>query len=351
MQSTYLNTSATGLLPAEFTIAANELYAELATNSSTHAERWRNDEMPAIKQNIATFLNADAANIALIPNFSWGMNAIVHSLKEDEKVLMYAPDYPSLIEPFRINKFDITWVHDTDGFTIPVDEIKQKLIAENINVLAISHVQWMSGYKIDLADLGSFCRENNIWFIVDATQSFGAIPIDLGTLNIDVLITSTYKWMNAGFGTGIMYVNSRFLQAYTPAVGGNNSYVLRDGKPVYEPGILSFEPGHPNMYGYTVLNAAINDKKLRGVAAICEHNTKLTQLLIDGIQGLNVKLVGEASTQNRASIIFLKDENGLWDKLTEHNIICSQRGKIRISMHYYNTEQDIKLLLNVLQGL
>ena len=256
-----------------------------------------------------------------------------------------------MLEPFRINNFDITWVHDTDGFTIPVEEIKQKLVAEKINILAISHVQWMSGYKIELADLGAFCRQHNILFIVDATQSFGAIPINLAELDIDVLITSNYKWMNAGFGTGVMYVNNRFLETYTPAVGGNNSYTIKDGKPVYEPGILSFEPGHPNMYGFTVLGAAIQDKMQRGIEHIEAHNKMLTQMLIDEVAGLNVTLIGEPSVANRASIIFVKDENGLWAKLNEHGIICSQRGNVRISMHYYNTVDDIRSLVKVLKEI
>ncbi|MCB0697783.1 MAG: aminotransferase class V-fold PLP-dependent enzyme [Chitinophagaceae bacterium] len=347
--STYLNTAATGILPAEFTEQANKFYAELSANASSRAEKWRDIEQPLIRQNIADFLGADVGNIALIPNFSWGINAMVHSLTGNEKVLAYAADYPSLLEPFRINGFNITWVKDMDGFTIPVDEIKERLLSEHINILAVSHVQWMSGYKIDLADLGSFCRQHGILFIVDATQSLGAIQINLAELDVDVLIASNYKWMNAGFGTGILYVNSRFFDRYTPAVGGNNSYRIKDGKPVYEPGILSFEPGHPNMYGFTVLNAAINDKSKRGVEHIEQHNRTLTQMLIDGLQDLDVTLIGEADTKNRASIVFLKEENGIWDKLQKHSIVCSQRGNIRISMHYYNTPDDINALLNALK--
>src|SRR5690606_25751688 len=139
-----------------------------------------------------------------------------------------------------------SWIADTDGFTIPIKELKQRLLDENINVLAISHVQWMSGYKLDLADIGRFCADNGIGFIVDATQSLGAINIDLSALPVDVLIASDYKWMNAGFGTGIMYVGRNFINNYPPAVAGFGSYTFSGGKPQYIPGARSFEPGHPN---------------------------------------------------------------------------------------------------------
>lgn len=351
MQTIYLNTAATGTLPQEFTTAANKLYTDLSTNSSQYAEQWRDTELPIIRKSVASFIGTTEKNLAFLPNFSWGITGIVHSLRGDEKVLMYTADYPSLLDPFKINGFDITWVIDTDGFTIPIEELKQKLLAEKIEVLAISHVQWMSGYKVDLAVLGNFCKKHNIWFVVDATQSVGAIPIDVVAMNIDVLIASNYKWMNAGFGTAIMYVCDEFLDEYTPKVGGNNSYVIKDGKPVYIPGINSYEPGHPNMYGLAILAEAVKDKTNRVVANIENYNRSLTQLLLDNIRTLKVQLVGEDSTDNRASIIFLKDENGLWDKLKEHNIICSQRGNIRISMHYYNTEADVMKLIEVLKML
>ena len=351
MQTTYLNTAASGLVPPEFTEAANRLYAELAVTASSRAEKWRDEEQPAIRQNMADFLGVPVGNVALIPNFSWAMNGIVHSLTGDEKVLLYTGDYPSLLEPFRINRFNITWVGDTDGFAIDIEELKAKLLSENIEVLAISHVQWMSGYKINLADLGSFCKEHDIWFVVDATQSMGAMPINPFELNIDVFIASNYKWMNAGFGTGLMYASDGFLEKYTPAVGGNNSYVIKDGKPQYTPGILSFEPGHPNMFGFTILNAAITNKMQIGLQAIEAHNKKLTQLLLDEIQGMNVQLVGELSTDNRASIVFLKDRNGLGELLKSNGIIVTHRmGLIRISMHYYTTEADVMALVKLLKN-
>lgn len=349
MQPIYLNTAATGLLPQEFTTEANKLYLSLANNASAYAEHWRDNQLPIVKQNIGKLINGPADNIAVLPNFSWGINGVVHSLKGDEKILLYAADYPSLLEPFRVNNFDITWVHDTDGFTIPIQELKAKLLSEKINILAISHVQWMTGYKIDLADIGTFCKQHDILFVVDATQSIGAIPIDISQYHVDVLIASTYKWLNAGFGTAFMYINNSFLQRYTPKVAGNNSYVLQDGKPVYIAGITSYEPGHPNMYGLTVLNAAITHRLKQTVAAVYQHNQHLTQKLIDGIANTNAEMIGEHSTDNRASIIFLKNTNNLLQKLQENNITVSLRGNIRISMHYYNALAEVEKLLAVVQ--
>lgn len=350
MQNIYLNTASSGLVPAEFTNAANELQAQLAANASTRAEQWRDEEQPLIRQAVAEFLGAGADNVALVPNFSWAMNGIVHSLRGDEKVLLYKSDYPSLLEPFRINNFDITWIGDTDDFFISTQELQETLLSEKIEVLAISHVQWLSGFKTDLDMLGRFCREHDIWLIVDATQSLGAIAINPIVQHIDVLISSNYKWMNSGFGTGVMYMSDEFLAAYTPKVGGNNSYGIIDGEMKYAPFIRSFEPGHPNMYGFTVTRAAIEHKLATGVGVIEEHNRTLTQLLLDNLQGTPVSLIGDATTVNRASMVFLRDADGSLLKFIKNNgvLVSGRMGHVRISMHYYNTEADVMALVDVL---
>ncbi|MEZ5017143.1 MAG: aminotransferase class V-fold PLP-dependent enzyme [Flavipsychrobacter sp.] len=347
---TYLNTAACGLLPSAFTTQAEELYDEMSADASTHAEHWRDNVQPELRKAVGKLLNTDVENIALLPNFSWGINGVVQSLKGTERILMYKNDYPSLTEPFKIKGFDITWVGDEDGFAIDVAAIKTHILAKQVDILAISHVQWMSGFKVDLKELGTWCKENDVLFIVDATQSLGAIEIDLGEMNVDVLISSNYKWMNAGFGTGVMYMNRSFIERYTPAVGGHNSYVLSEGKWIYQPSVRSFEPGHPNMYGFSVLHAAIKHKLEMGVSKIEEDNKALTQQLLDELRTLGINYLGDDDMERRASIIFIKDENGVWDKLKEHNIIASQRGgNIRFGIHYYNTEADIKKLVDCLK--
>src|SRR5205085_11541602 len=140
-------------------------------------------------------------NVAMIPNFSWAMNAIVQSLKGTEKVLLYKNDFPSVTEPFRVNKFDITWVEDTDGFTLSMEQIEECITGRRVDMVVISHVMWQSGYTLDIATVGRLCKEHEVIFIVDATQSLGSLHVDIANLGADVFISSNYKWMNAGFGT------------------------------------------------------------------------------------------------------------------------------------------------------
>lgn len=344
---TYLNTASCGLVPPETLEAANKLYEGFTSNSSTCSEGWRLDNEERIRRTIADFIGAPAGNVAKVPNFSWAINGIVQSLRGDERVLLYARDYPSFLEPFRINNFDITWVDAPDGFNININDIHDAITNKTVDIVALSHVQWSSGYRIDLKTIGDLCHKHGVIFIVDATQSLGANVINLAELHVDVFAASNYKWMNAGFGTGILYITDSFLRRYPPVIGGHNSYQMVGNEWKYVPSILSYEPGHPNMFGLTVLESAIQYKNKLGVANIEKHNRSLTQQFLTGIQGTSVRILGPHTMDNRSSIVHLIDENGLGDWIKQHNIVITQRnGLLRVSIHYYNTEEDVRALVD-----
>lgn len=348
---TYLNTAACGLVAEEVASAGNDFTLGLTANGSARSEQWRQAEEGRIRDTVAAFLGTRKEKIAIVPNFSWALNAIVQSLDPALKVMLYRQDYPSVLEPFRINGFPIDWIDTNDGFTLPVEQIEQAIEAKAIDILAISHVQFNSGYKLDIKRIGSLCRKHDVLFIVDATQSMGAVPLDMAQLETDILIASNYKWMNAGFGTGILYMSDTFLARHTPVVGGHNSYQMKDGKWMYVPSVLSYEPGHPNMYGQLLLEAAIHQKQKLGIDNIETHNKELTTLLLGHLKSIPVQLIGPFTMENRASIVILKDEHGLSGWLKENDIIVTNRnGIVRISMHFYNTAEEIMRLVDVLSG-
>lgn len=345
-QHTYLNTAGCGLIHPEALAAGNKLYDAFTSNSSSASEDWRFNEEQRTRELMARFIGADARNVAMVPNFSWAINAVVQSLKGTERVLLYKGDYPSLLEPFRINNFAITWVDAPDGFNIDMDAIRSAITGRSVDVVAISHVQWNSAYRIDLKEIGDLCREHGVVFIVDATQSLGAHVIDLSKLNIDVFISSHYKWMNAGFGNGTLFIADAFMQQYPPVVGGHNSYHMVGDKWMYVPSIKSYEPGSPNMHGFSILAAEIERKNKMGLASIEAHNRHLIDLFLKGIAGMKLTVIGDTDTTHRASFVLLRDENGLGAYLKEHGFVVTIRnGLVRISFHYYNTPDEVQRLV------
>ncbi|MCD2424261.1 aminotransferase class V-fold PLP-dependent enzyme [Niabella pedocola] len=341
----YLNTAACGLIANTVLQTGLHLYQGFEHIASAASEHWRDVQAPEIRSHIARFIATRPENIALIPNFSYGLNAVVQALSGQETVLLYRKDFPSVFIPFVINHFKVVWLDDDDGFSIDLNKIESLIRSEKIDVVAISHVQWHSGFRIDLQALCSRCRELGARTIVDATQSLGAVQISIPELRPDVLIASNYKWMNAGFGTGILYMSPEFAAQYPPRISGahSNAFQFADLSFRQNTSVTNYEPGSPNMFGFSILNKAIEEKNSRGMEQIEAHNRMLTDALL---QQLSVPVIGGRDLQNRSSIVVIREENGLHEFLLKNNIITTLRnGHIRVSIHFHNTAADIERLM------
>jgi cysteine desulfurase / selenocysteine lyase len=347
----YFNTAATGLVSKKYTASLKSHFEQLSINAAKENFGWYEHHLPNLRSLLAEFCDCENDEVALIPNFSHGLNALVTSLKGLKRVLVYEKDYPSLIDPFEIHGFKLFKIDDEDGFKIPVEKIKIALLQHKIEILAISHVQWLHGFKFDLNELGRFCREHQIVFIVDATQSLGGMQFSFKDSMADVMITSNYKWMNAGLGTGILLARREFLEQYPPRIRGNTSRMIYGKKWDDDSNILGYEPGHHNNTGLLILEQALSDKMHTGMLQIEGHNLKLTDYFISGLPNPEKHLVGPDNMKNRSSIIALNGGELLHNHLSKRGFLVSMRlGVVRLSFHYHNTKKEVDDLLTAVAG-
>ncbi len=200
-------------------------------------------------------------------------------------------------------------------------------------------------------DLGAFCQQNDVLFIVDGTQSLGAVPFSFKSSNVDVYIASNYKWMNTGFGTGILCIRQETIHKYPPKSGGFNSYRLLDNSWKYEPSINSYEPGHLNLAGLAMLHEAVKFKMEIGLEQIAAHNGQLMAKLLEGLKSTSHETVGTATIENRAGIVSIKGNEKLFQHLSDHSLVVRLwRDMIRVGIHFYNTEKDVDRLIGTLDN-
>ena len=186
----YLNTASSGLVSKHSIEKANEFNDQLYRLGSIQAEKFFTEDIPGIRTSISKFIDAPLNEIALIPNFSFGLNAVLPSIKNKRKVLLYKDDYPSLTLPFILNDFEIVWIMSRDGFSIDLKEVEQLIKEHDIEIIAISHVQYLTGYTIDLKILSAICQSHQALLIIDGTQSLGAIPFSFKSSGVNIFITS-----------------------------------------------------------------------------------------------------------------------------------------------------------------
>ena len=225
---------------------------------------------------------------------------------------------------------------------------------EKTLAVSICSVEPSSGFRYDLHELGRVCKERNVYLVVDATQSLGAMELDVQEMNIDVMVASTYKWLNNVFGIGVGFIRKELLVKIVPNhmgwVGTRDR--IKDFSNLeltINEGAKRFETGGLNWIGLSVsgLAESINTYLSLGKRDVEDHILALVDVLYRGIEGLeNVKLLPSIPLQNRSNIVYLRatEMNNLTEDVFRANgIRVNLSGsKIRVGIHFYNNESDLQ---------
>jgi len=341
-KQTYLNNASTGLLSTSLAQWRQEHERDFLMNGANYAER--KNIIEETRGNVARTMGAYEHETALIPNFSYGINMVWEGVSKGQKVLLLKDDYPSVRWPVETGDFDVCYAAIDTNLE---DNIQQAVEQHRPDIFIFSIVQWLSGVKIDLEFIKQLkAYHPNMLIIADATQYVGTEPFDFRTSGIDILGASAYKWLMAGFGSGFLLVKEETQDKVFPSVIGFNSAKGFDSPASETQFNKRFEPGHQDTLNFGSLNQAMLkieelgldfiSEKINGVAAEAKQ-----QFIARGI--LNEMT---AQRSHHSSIFNITGDQELYKKLSNEHIICSPRGGgIRVSFHYYNTQDDLKKLL------
>lgn len=233
------------------------------------------------------------------------------------------------------------------------------LVDKDTIAISLCMVENTSGYMHDIEKIGEFCRENNILFILDATQCIGAMEIDVKKMHIDFLIATTYKWLSGPFGISFAYVSNRIVNEIKPVYVGwtgnkdrhNHSRYLLD----LEKGAKRFELGSLNWIGLKGIEQSMLLYLELGKSNVEEYILSLTDYFYEQISQLeSVQLIGPFRKGNRSGISYIEfpEEWKLTDRiLRENGIRAHVAGKntIRIGLHFYNNNEDIDVFINFIK--
>ena len=233
-----------------------------------------------------------------------------------------------------------------------------KAIDSRTKVLALSFVQFFNGFKIDLKTIGKICEEKDIFFVVDGIQGIGCLNLDVKECKIDLLACGGQKWLLSSLGTGFFYLSSQAKRKIKPFFFGwmgvdwklNFSDLFKFDLPPF-PSVRKFEIG---TYPYSLIWTMHSSLKLlseMGIKNIEKHNLTLLDLLIEHLKKKNYQIKSSLDINHRSSILSFSGRNteGLYKELRKHNIIVSYReGSIRVAPHFYNTSEEMKRLIEIL---
>jgi selenocysteine lyase/cysteine desulfurase len=309
----------------------------------------------------ARLVNARTHEIAFMRNTSDGIAAIANGIdwREDDTVVTTNVEFPSNIYPWmRLRQergIKMRMAPERDG-RIDVDELLL-LVDERTRVVAISWVQFGSGYRSDLARIGRFCRERDIIFCVDAIQGLGALKLDVERDHVDAFAADGHKYLLGPEGAALLYVSDRIIERIKPTVVGWMSVKgpehYLDYDLTYRDGALRFESGSLNTAGVYGLAAAIDLFLEVGPEKIEQYLLGLHDYLAERLQSKGYEVIGSRREGETSAIVTCKHERhspgNLYRLLRDRGIITAPRIKrLRISPHFYNTREEVDALVDAL---
>lgn len=227
-------------------------------------------------------------------------------------------------------------------------------------VVALGHVHWTDGTRFDLERIGRRARECGAAFVVDGTQSLGALPFDVPSLEPDALVCAGYKWLLGPYSIGLAYFGPR----YDDGVPLEETWIARRGSEDfpnlvnyvddYEPGALRYDVGErSNFILLPMLHAGLCHLQEWGVAEIQEYCRGLMAPLLDQVRALGCRVEDEPWRASHIVGIRLPpgaEPAAVQAALGRENVVASLRGSaLRVSPHVYNDEGDVTALLEALR--
>lgn len=300
--------------------------------------------------------------ISLVKNTSTGISIIAQGInwQDGDNVIIPEGEFPANAYPWfnlKDKGVEVRIVKERNmRFYI---EDFEALIDERTRLISVSWVEFATGFMNDLEALGTLCRQHDIYFCVDAIQGLGIFEIDVKKCNIDFLAADGHKWLLAPEGIGILYVSKSVIDEVHPTFVGWNSV---DDASNYLPyhfekmrkDAKKFEEGSPNLLGTFALNESMRLLLDSGIKAVGERIIQLTDILANGLEDLGFKLLSPRREGEKSGILIFSSGDTekdalLFDYLSDNKVFAAPRGGgIRFSPHFYNSEEEVRTVLDLI---
>ena len=357
----YLNHAAVSPLPWPTIEAVEKQLRDVHENGSVNFQDWLSTKEQARKQ-LAKLLGARPEQIAFMRNTSDALSTVANGFtwRAGDNIVTFRGEFPSNIYPWlRVRDVlgvEVRMCEERDG-RVDFEDLAS-LIDQNTRMVAISQVQYSSGFRIDLERLGRVVRQHDALLVVDVIQALGVMPTNVEAELIDVAAGASHKWLMAPEGVGYLYLSDRARERLQPTLVGWISVPQPEDFQNYEQGwnegALAWESGTgPSSLIYG-LKASLDLLMALDVTQTARHLKQLTDHLCEHLPRKPYKVVSSRLPGEKSHIVCIRHRGGLsamaiYDHLKKQNVITAPRGdRLRIAPHVYNTIEEIDHLVEAL---
>ena len=357
-RKTYLNSCAYGALATDV-MAALQKYIADRLEKGTDWNYWV-ARSEAARVAVAHFLGADPDEVAVTTSASAGINSIASALAFEpprNKVVISEFEFPTNAQIWYAQErrgAEIVRVPEQNGF-IPVEHF-EAAIDENTLIVAVTHVCFRNGARLDIPAIVEIARRKGALVLVDGYQSLGTFNFDVRRVRPDFVVGGMVKYLLGTAGIGFLYVRKDLIERLIPTVTGwfaqSDIFAMDTTRYDPAPNARRFEMGTPPVINCYAAEAGIKVLEEVGISVIEDRISDLTAAIVAEARSAGYTLAVPDDPERHGALITLctHDENALVSWLEEHNIVTSSRfGNLRISPHFYNNHDDIDKLFRALR--
>jgi selenocysteine lyase/cysteine desulfurase len=330
----------------------------------------RYGELDPIRALTGSMVGADADEIALLKNTAEGISIVANALdwRAGDRIVTAGGEYPANVYPWmnvcRSRGAELVMVPEivepAGHRHVPLDQILKEASHPRTRIVTLSHVEFATGQRHDLHAIGAFCRERGKRFCIDAIQSLGALPLNVRDMNIDYLACGGQKWLLGPEGAAIFYCRRELIDSTPPLVIGAINVVNNMNFGEYDftlqPTAGRFESGTYSFASLLGMQAAMKLLHSIGAAAISSRIQRLTDHLIEGLKKKGYAIASPRTQGQWSGIVSFASKTHDPAEIArvlrrEHRTeVAVREGRIRVSPHFYNTEEQVDRLIQNLPG-
>lgn len=297
----------------------------------------------------AQLINASPREIAIVKNTSEGIATIQMGIdwRPGDIVVAFREEFPANYYAWKLLEargVEVRWLSIYD----PLEKIDKA--CDGARLLAISHVNYLSGHRVDLAAIGEICRRHGVFYLVDAIQGLGVFPIDVEACHIDALAADGHKWLMGPEGCGLLYVRRSRQDEVWPAefgwttVAQYEDYASRDM--TLRPDAGRYECGTLNTIGVYGLAASMEFVNRTGISVIGERVLALAERVAAGAAAKGYELIRPFERETSSGIVTFRhadiDSRMVVSQLKSRQMHAAPRqGWVRVSPHFYQTASEM----------
>ncbi len=355
---TYLNSCAYGAISTDVAEALGQ-YVDDRIEKGCDWDYWvqRNE---TVRGAVAQLLGVDPDEIAITTSASAGINSLASALKFEgprNKVVISDYEFPTDAQIWYAQELrgaHVVRVAEQDGY-IPVEKFEQAIDEETL-IVAVTHVCYRNGAKLDIPAIAKIARQNGALMLMDGYQSLGTMAIDATSSGADFIVGGMVKYLLGTAGIGFLYARRELIPDLTPTVTGwfAQADIFAMDATRYEPSPTArrFETGTPPVPNTYAAEAGLSIIREIGLPAIEARIGELTEAVRAAAReaGYSVATPEEPARHGPMVAIRSQDDAALVGILDEAGIVTSCRdGNLRIALHFYNDVRDVEALFTALK--